>query len=71
MLTYTYLDRMDRKLFGIYKRGENELVDSSCVSGKIAREFGIHKYRRRNIFNEENFNPTLGYDDVEAGMDIE
>merc|ERR1712062_27698 len=31
----------------------------------------VHRYRRFNKYNEENFKTELEYDDIEAGMEIE
>lgn len=63
-----------RCLFGIFKKGKNEIVDETCVMKKILRDERNHKdevcYRRFNRYEEENFDHKLDYDDIEAGMEI-
>lgn len=63
-----------RCLFGIFKKGKYEIVDSTCVMKKILRDERNHKdevcYRRFNRYEEETFDHKLDYDDIEAGMEI-
>lgn len=61
-------------LFGVFKRGKDEIVDSSCVMKKILRDERNIKdqvcYKRFNKYEEEKFDEKLEYDDIEAGMEI-
>jgi len=61
-------------LFGIFKKGKDEIVDQTCVMKKILRDERNLKdevcYKRFNRFEEENFDQKLDYDDIEAGMEI-
>jgi len=63
-----------RCLFGIFKKGKDEIVDQTCVMKKILRDERNHKdevcYKRFNRYDEESFDQKLDYDDIEAGMEI-
>jgi len=64
-----------RSLFGIFKKGKEEIVDQTCVMKKILRDERNHKddvcYKRVNRYQDEKFDSKLDYDDIEAGMEIE
>merc|ERR1712131_361816 len=63
-----------RCLFGIFKKGKDEIVDQTCVMKKILRDERNHKdevcYKRFNRYEEENFDQKLDYDDIEVGMEL-
>merc|ERR1712227_507082 len=65
--------KIRRRLFAAYKRSDG--VNDKCVLKKLKKdernEKGEFVYRKQNIFNQENFDNTLDYDDIEAGMEIE
>ena len=65
--------KIRRRLFAAYKRSDG--VNDKCVLKKLKKdernEKGEFVYRKQNIFKQENFDNTLDYDDIEAGMEIE
>jgi len=65
------MSKGDSVLFGIFKKGKDKIIDETCVLSKIVRDSIVHKYRKINKYNQENFDSKIEYDDIEPGMDIE
>ena len=63
----------EKTLFAVYKKKDG--VNDTCVMRRIRRDArnkdGLFEYRRKNVFEEENFDSVMEFEDLEAGMTID